>query len=125
MPNGTYGGVRGERVSPLLDFIRTQNGVHGVGMEEVNGVLTVPEDADTGSFKLDSTSKMSFVVQNSSDYDLVACFDIILCMGAITNRTLSCTITAPSASAAVSEKTALTVTAALANTADVQINHHE
>lgn len=108
----------------LLDE-KTSKSLHGVGMEEVNGVLTVPEDADTGSFKLDSTSKMSFVVQNSSDYDLVACFDIILCMGAITGRTLSCTITAPSASEAVTEKTTLTVTAALEDTADVQIKHHK
>ena len=111
----------------LLDK-KTSQSLHGVGMEEVNGVLTVPEDADTGSFKLDSTSKMSFVVQNNSDYDLVACFDIILCMGAIKNRQLSCSITAPSSSELVTEKTKLTVTASL-NTnnqnSDITLEHHQ
>lgn len=105
----------------------TSKSLHGVGMPEVDGVLTVPADAPTDSFDLNSTSSMSFVVQNNSDYDLVACFDIFLCMGWISDAELTCTITAPSSSETAGNKTDLIVTASLNNNnqnSDITLNHH-
>lgn len=105
---------------------KTSNSLHGVGMEvSEDGVLTVPGNADTGKYDLDSTSSLSFVVQNNSDYDLVACFDIILCMGAISNGVLTCTITAPSASETGTEKTTLTVSASTGTDTDIKLKHHK
>lgn len=106
---------------------KTSQNLHGVGLTEVDGILTIPADAPTDSFDLDSTSQLSFVVQNNSDYDLVACFDIILCMGWINNSELTCTITAPSSSETETNKTNLTVTASLNNNnqnSDITLNHH-
>lgn len=105
---------------------KTSNSLHGVGMERSeDGVLTVPGNADTDKYDLDSTSSLSFVVQNNSDYDLVACFDIILCMGWISNGVLTCTITAPTASETVTEKTTLTVSASLGADTDIKLKHHK
>ena len=104
---------------------KTSNSLHGVGIERSeDGVLTVPGNADTGKYDLDSTSSLSFVVQNNSDYDLV-CFDIILCMGWINDSVLTCTITAPTASETVTEKTTLTVSASLKAGKDIKLNHHK
>ena len=64
-------------------------------------------------------------MQNNSDYDLVACFDIILCMGWISNGVLTCTITAPTASETVTEKTTLTVSASLGADTDIKLKHHK
>lgn len=105
---------------------KTSNSLHGVGMEvSEDGVLTVPGNADTGKYDLDSTSSLSFVVQNNSDYDLVACFDIILCMGAISNGVLTCTVTAPTASETGTEKTTLTVSASTGTDTDIKLKHHK
>lgn len=105
---------------------KTSNSLHGVGMEESeDGVLTVLGNADTGKYDLDSTSSLSFVVQNNSDYDLVACFDIILCMGAISNGVLTCTVTAPTASETGTEKTTLTVSASTGADTDIKLKHHK
>lgn len=106
----------------------TSESLHGVGMtKNEDGSYTVPENADTSANGLNSTQKLSFVVQNNSDYDLVACFDIILCMGAIKDGELTCTITAPSSSAESTEKTTLTVTASLSSSgknSDINLNQH-
>ena len=105
---------------------KTSNSLHGVGMERSeDGVLTVPGNADTDKYDLDSTSSLSFVVQNNSDYDLVACFDIILCMGAISDGVLTCTITAPPASETVTEKTTLTVSASTGADTDIKLKNHK
>lgn len=105
---------------------KTSNSLHGVGIERSeDGVLTVPGNADTGKYDLDSTSSLSFVVQNNSDYDLVVCFDIILCMGWIKDSVLTCTITAPTASETVTEKTTLTVSASTGTDTDIKLKHHK
>ncbi len=97
--------------------------MHGVGIQEVNGVLTVPKNIDTNANNMHSTENLSFVVQNSSDYDLVVCFDIILIMGVLTGEVLTCTITAPTSSETV-ENTTLTVTASEDGTKDIKLVNH-
>ena len=78
----------------VLNEITSQS-LHGVGITEVNGVPTVGNVGwdVTSENDLQSLSSKVFVVQNDSEYDLVACFDIILCMGLFSNVTVSCTIT--------------------------------
>lgn len=106
----------------------TSESLHGVGMEVVDGVLTVPSDAPTSNFDLDSTSSLTFVVQNNSDYDLVACFNIFLCMGLIRDAELTCTIVALSSSETATDKTSLITTASLNNNgqnSDITLKHHK
>lgn len=81
--------------------------MHGVGIKEVNGVLTVPGNISTRGNDIYSTENLTFVVQNASDYDLVVCFDIILIMGMFEGD-ITCTITAPSSTETVAN-TSLTV----------------
>lgn len=72
------------------DSAKSEN-LFGIGVN--NGTIT---DYDP-SYRLDSVTDKIFVVQNNSEYDLVACFDLLVCLGAVTttllNTQLSITIT--------------------------------
>lgn len=108
--------------SDLENGSATSNSLHGVGIiENDDGVLTVPKNADTYANSLDSTVNLSFVIKNNSSYDLVACFDIILCMGEIDDGVLTCTITAPSSTAESDQKTQLILNASLEEGEDIDI----
>lgn len=107
----------------------TSESLHGIGAtKNDDGSYTVKNVSSVSGSGLNSTSNKSFVVQNNSDYDLVACFDILLCMGLINNSELTCTITAPSTVASSNEKTTLIVSASLNNNgqgSEITLNHHK
>ena len=101
----------------------TSESLHGTGMiTNSDGSYTVPSNVNTSANSLSSTTNKIFVVQNNSSYDLVACFDIILCMGLISDGELTCTITEQSSG------TALTITTSLNNNnqnSDIKLKHHK
>lgn len=59
------------------DSAKSEN-LFGIGVN--NGTIT---DYDP-SYGLDSVTDKIFVVQNNSEYDLVACFDLLVCLGDLT-----------------------------------------
>lgn len=79
----------------------TSPNLHGmsdvtIDLNNKNATYTIPNNADYKTYSLDTLGNKVFVVQNSSDYDLVACFDIVVCMGwsGSGDPKLDCTITA-------------------------------
>lgn len=79
----------------------TSENLHGlfegnINLSDQNATYTIPQNADHASNSLDTLENKVFVVQNTSDYDLVACFDIVVCLGwaGSGNPQLNCTITA-------------------------------
>lgn len=107
-----------EETGEQIDEVKSES-LHGVGITEVNGVPTVnPSDDEISENDLTSLTEKVFTVQNASDYDLVACFDIILCMGLLNNPTVTCTVTEESSG------TELKVTAAQSG-GDVKLIRHK
>ena len=98
---------------------KTSDSLHGVGMGLVDGVLTVnPTQDQINENDVSSLASKVFTVQNSSDYDLVACFDIVICLGALNNVSVVCKITEQSSG------TVLKVTAKQDGTADIPLTLH-
>lgn len=105
------------------DFVNkdevTSDSLHGVGMGLVDDVLTVnPTQDQIDENDVSSLASKVFTVQNSSDYDLVACFDIIICLGALNDVSVVCKITEQSSG------TVLKVTAKQVGTADIPLTLH-
>ena len=73
-----------------VDSVTSKN-LFGIGVN--NGTIS----EYNSDYALDSVNNQIFVVQNNSDYDLVACFDVLVCLGDVTtgylNPTLTLTIT--------------------------------
>lgn len=79
----------------------------------------------SSDFALDQTSDLTFVIHNASDYTLVACFDVIICMGWISSNIITCTVSAPTATADSTDKTSLVLTAGINQDTDIELNHHK
>ena len=93
-----------------------------MGQPDENGEYTLSKNIswdDTDAYGIDSAADKIFVVYNSSDYDLVACFDIILCLGWFNNMTVNCTITEESSG------TKLVVAADQSGTNDLYLTRHK
>lgn len=106
------------------DGIETSPNLHGLGLgqPDENGEYTLSKNIswdDTDAYGIDSAADKIFVVYNSSDYDLVACFDIILCLGWFNNMTVNCTITEESSG------TKLVVAADQSGTNDLYLTRHK
>lgn len=88
--------------SDLENGSATSGGLYGIlqgddaiDLTNLDGSYTVPsfEDEEYDDISIKSSANVSFVVKNNSDFDLIACFDVVVCMGLLTGGTLTCTIT--------------------------------
>lgn len=88
--------------SDLENGSATSGGLYGIlqgddaiDLTNLDGSYTVPsfEDEEYNDISIKSSANVSFVVKNNSDFDLIACFDVVVCMGLIKGGTLACTIT--------------------------------
>ena len=113
----------GDKGSVMSNNLHGVAGSNPIDLTNTGGSYIIDAEQDVIEENgLASAAEKIFVVQNNSSKDLVACFDIILCMGWISTSELTCTLTE------VTSGTSLVLTASLNKNnqnSDITLKHHK